>query len=53
MNDVTFPKVAQLKSPQALRERLAQLGSELPVDDTALSEQEGSPLAAGFQFGRH
>src|SRR4051794_20601973 len=40
-----YPKVAQLKSVDALRERLAELGISLPIDDRILSAAEGSPLA--------
>ncbi len=51
-----YPKIAQLKTVAALRERLAHLGVELPVDDTILTAEQGSPLAAplevgGFQVG--
>lgn len=51
-----YPKIAQLKTPAALRARLAELGVELPVDDTLLAATEGSPLArpfdvAGFRVG--
>src|SRR3954471_23484522 len=40
-----YPKVAQLKTVAALRERLAELGISLPIDDRILSAAEGSPLA--------
>ena len=40
-----FDKVAQLKSVAALRERVAELGLDLPVDERVLSAAEGSPLA--------
>lgn len=46
-----YPKVAQLKTVEALRARLAELGLELPVDDRILTAAEGSPLAQPFQFG--
>lgn len=51
-----YPKLAQLKTPSALRARLAELGLELPVDETALTAAAGSPLAqpleiAGFRVG--
>ena len=46
-----YVKVAQLKSAAALRARLAELGLELPVDDTPLSAAEGSPLARPIQLG--
>ncbi|MGH7136524.1 MAG: NADH:flavin oxidoreductase, partial [Pirellulales bacterium] len=51
-----YPKIAQLKTPDALRARLADLGVELLVDDTLLTATEGSPLArpfdvAGFRVG--
>jgi NADPH2 dehydrogenase len=51
-----YSKIAQLKTPAALRARLAELGVDLPVDDTVLTAAEGSPLArpldvAGFRVG--
>ena len=53
---VDFPKVAQLKSVTALRERLSELNVELPADDEILTAAAGSPLAApldvaGFRVG--
>ena len=51
-----YTKVAQLKSVDALRARLAELDAPLPLDDAILTAAEGSPLAAplevgGFQVG--
>lgn len=46
-----YPKVAQLKTVAALRERLAQLGLELPVDDEILTAAQGSPLAEPLTIG--
>lgn len=46
-----FSKIAQLRSAEALRARLAELGVSLPVDDAILSAADGSPLAAPWQFG--
>jgi 2,4-dienoyl-CoA reductase-like NADH-dependent reductase (Old Yellow Enzyme family) len=51
-----YPKIAQLKTASALRERLAELGVELPIDDEILTAAQGSPLArpvsiGGFQVG--
>ncbi|MCU0880728.1 MAG: NADH:flavin oxidoreductase, partial [Pirellulaceae bacterium] len=46
-----YPKVAQLKSPAALRARLAELGLELPVDDEVQSAAAGSPLAQPIALG--
>jgi 2,4-dienoyl-CoA reductase-like NADH-dependent reductase (Old Yellow Enzyme family) len=46
-----YPKIAQLKSVAALRERLAELNLELPVDDTILTAANGSPLAQSWQVG--
>jgi len=40
-----YPKIAQFKSPAALRGRLARLGLELPLDETVLTSAAGSPLA--------
>ncbi len=50
-DDSAYPKVAQLKSVAALRERLAELGKSLPVDDAVLSAADGSPLAAPIEIG--
>jgi NADPH2 dehydrogenase len=54
--DARYPKVAQLKSVDALRVRLSELGCSLPLDDRILTAEEGSPLAApldvaGFRVG--
>jgi 2,4-dienoyl-CoA reductase-like NADH-dependent reductase (Old Yellow Enzyme family) len=46
-----YPKVAQLKTVDALRARLAELQVELPVDDQILSAEAGSPLAAPLELG--
>jgi NADPH2 dehydrogenase len=55
---LSYPKVAQLKSVAALRERLAELGVSLPIDERILSAIEGSPMAqpaeiAGRMVGNH
>jgi len=46
-----YVKVAQLKTPEAFRDRLQQLDVELPVDDSILSAAENSPLAQPIQIG--
>jgi NADPH2 dehydrogenase len=46
-----YPKVAQLRSVAELRERLAVLGIELPIDDTILTAEAGSPLAEPIKVG--
>jgi 2,4-dienoyl-CoA reductase-like NADH-dependent reductase (Old Yellow Enzyme family) len=46
-----YPKIAQLKSVEALRTRLVELGLELPVDDNVLTAAQGSPLARPIQLG--
>src|SRR5215468_7197134 len=46
-----YPKVAQLKSPEALRARLTELGVDLPVEDRVLTAAEGSPLAGPLSIG--
>jgi 2,4-dienoyl-CoA reductase-like NADH-dependent reductase (Old Yellow Enzyme family) len=48
----TYPKVAQLKTVEQLRARLAELGLDLPVDDEILTAEAGSPLAAPLVLGR-
>lgn len=42
--------IAHLKSPQALRDRLKELGWDLPVDDQVLTAAAGSPLAQPLTF---
>jgi NADPH2 dehydrogenase len=46
-----YPKIAQLKNVEAFRARLAELGLELPIDDTVLTAEQGSPLAQPIQIG--
>ena len=48
---ITFPKVASLKTVNALRDRLLTLGVEIPLDDDILTAAGGSPLAAPGAFG--
>lgn len=47
----SYPKIAQLKTVAALRERLEQLHLDLPVDDKILTAQDDSPLAQPIQVG--
>lgn len=44
-------KIARLKTPADFRARLAQLGLDLPVDDSILPAAEGSPLANPLNLG--
>lgn len=51
-----YVKVAQIRSVEQLRDRLQELGVELPVDGEILAEAAGSPLAstrriADFEVG--
>ncbi len=46
-----YPKVARLKDVAAFRDRLGELGIELPLDDEILSAEEGSPLAEPMMVG--
>lgn len=46
-----YPKVAQLKTVDQFRERLAELQLTLPVDDEVLTAAQGSPLAAPLKIG--
>ncbi|WP_425615566.1 NADH:flavin oxidoreductase [Anatilimnocola sp. NA78] len=46
-----YTKVAQLKSVETLRARLAELSLELPVDDQILTAAAGSPLAEQLKLG--
>ena len=47
----SYPKVAQLKSVDQLRERLGELEVALPVDDEILTAAAGSPLAEPLTIG--
>ena len=47
----SYPKIAQLKTIDAFRMRLKELGLDLPADDAILSAAEGSPLAEPLQVG--
>lgn len=40
-----FPRINRFKEASALRERFAELGLEMPVDDQVLTAEQGSPLA--------
>ncbi len=46
-----YPKIAQLRTPAALRDRLAELGLALPMDDEIASAEAGSPLAEPITIG--
>ncbi len=55
-DSATYTKIAQLRTVEDLRMRLAELKLDLPVDDTILTAEAGSPLAApieidGFRVG--
>jgi NADPH2 dehydrogenase len=47
----SYPKVAQFKSVDQLRARLAELQLDLPLDDQILTAAQGSPLADPLQIG--
>ena len=46
-----YTKIAQLKTVDVFRERLAELGLDIPVDDEILSDTDGSPMAESLQLG--
>ena len=46
-----YVKVAQLKSVEVLKERLDELGLDIPVDDEILSAEDDSPMAEPLQLG--
>ena len=46
-----YPKVAQLKTIEAFRKRLDELGLELPADDEVLTSEQSSPLAQPICIG--
>lgn len=47
-----YPKVAQIRTVDNLKARLAELGTTLPCDDAILSGMEGSPLAQPLRIGK-
>jgi 2,4-dienoyl-CoA reductase-like NADH-dependent reductase (Old Yellow Enzyme family) len=47
-----YTKVAQLKTVAQLRDRLTELGLELPIDEEILTAAGGSPLAQPLDLGR-
>lgn len=49
--ETNYPKIAQLGSVAALRERLTELGVTIPLDDKPLSAAESSPLAQPIDVG--
>ncbi|HMO83859.1 MAG TPA: NADH:flavin oxidoreductase [Lacipirellulaceae bacterium] len=51
-DDDRYAKIAQIRSASALRDRLTELGCELPVDDAVRTAAEGSPLAAPLAMGQ-
>lgn len=50
MNE-SYSKVAQLRSVEALQQRLAALGCELPADPEILTADAGSPMAQPCEIG--
>ena len=46
-----YPKIAQLKSVEAFRDRLAELELDLPIDDRVLTAEDASPMASPLQIG--
>ncbi len=51
--DESFVKLARIENPAALRDRCAELGIDLPVDDDLLTAVQGSPLAQPMHIGPH
>jgi 2,4-dienoyl-CoA reductase-like NADH-dependent reductase (Old Yellow Enzyme family) len=50
-DDDRYPKIAQLKTVAALRDRLSELGCPLPLDDAIATAEDGSPLAQPIDVG--
>lgn len=46
-----YPKIAQFKTVATFRERLQELGLELPVEEEIISAESGSPLARPIAIG--
>ncbi len=49
---MSYPKLAQFKTTERFRQRLAELGIDIPIDDQLLSASQGSPMASSWSFGR-
>ena len=49
---MSYPKIAQFKTAERFRQRLVELGIDIPLDDQLLTAGQGSPLAASWSFGR-
>lgn len=47
----SYPKIGQLKTVDQLRARLAELNFVLPVDESVLTAEQGSPLAQPLTIG--
>ena len=47
----SYPKIAQLKTVDAFRQRLDELRLDLPVDDSVLTAAEASPMAEPITIG--
>ncbi|MDZ4851825.1 MAG: NADH:flavin oxidoreductase [Pirellulaceae bacterium] len=48
---MSYPKVAQLKTVARFKERMTELGINIPIDDDLLSASQSSPLASSWAFG--
>lgn len=46
-----YPRIAQFRDVALFRQRLAELGLDLPVDDQILTADQGSPLAQPLRVG--
>ena len=46
-----YPRIAKFKDVSGFRARLAELGCELPLDESVLTAAEGSPFAEPFEIG--
>lgn len=51
MSSEKYPKVAQIRSVEALRDRLDELGCSLPIDEQIQTAAAGSPLAEPIEIG--
>ena len=47
----SYRKIAQFKSVESLRSRIAELGCDLPIDPEILTEDSGSPMREPTQLG--
>ncbi|MBI1336139.1 MAG: NADH:flavin oxidoreductase [Phycisphaera sp.] len=48
-----YPRVGHLKTPEAFKARLGELGLHLPMDQTIISRADGSPMSQPMTLNAH